>query len=71
MKRAMLLTVLDKHGAEWCFEVREDPAHLSVWRAVGFDVVIIDARIPAWAVSAGLARPWAAVYAAWQWLRLL
>lgn len=69
MKRLLLLTVRDKHGAEWCFEVREDPAHLAEWHRAGLDVVVIEARIPALVADLGLASIWAAGQGAWKWLR--
>lgn len=70
MKRPMLLTVRDQRGNEWCFTLRADPAHLSEWRAAGLDVCVLGATVPEWVASVGLGRPWAAVQAAWQWLRL-
>lgn len=70
MKRPLLLTVRDKSGAEWGFTVRADPTHLAEWRAAGLDVYELAATVPAWAAAIGLARPWAAVQAAWQWLRV-
>lgn len=70
MKRPMLLNVRDRSGREWGFTVRADPAHLPEWREAGLEVYELAATIPAWVVSLGLARPWAAVQAAWQWLRV-
>jgi hypothetical protein len=70
VKRPMLLNVRDKSGAEWGFTVRADPAHLPEWRAAGLEVYEIAASVPGWVAAAGMARPWAAVQAAWQWLRV-
>ncbi len=70
MKRQMLLSVRDKSGAEWGFEVRADPAHLPEWRAAGLEVYELAASVPAWAASLGLGRLWAAIQGAWQWLRV-
>ena len=69
MKRPILLSVRDKNGHEWGFDVRADPAHLAEWRAAGLEVYELSATIPAYVVAIGLARPWAAVQASWQWLR--
>lgn len=66
----MLLNVRDKNGGKWCFEVRADPAHLPEWRDAGLEVCELAASVPAWATAIGLARPWAAAQAAWQWLRV-
>jgi len=62
--------VRDKTGAEWCFEVRADFAHIQEWREAGLDVCELAATIPAWVAAAGMSRPWAEVQAAWQWLRV-
>lgn len=70
MKKPALLTVRDKDGREWCFEVRADPAHIPEWRTAGLDVCELSATVPAWAAVAGMSRPWAAVQTAWQWLRV-
>lgn len=70
MKRPMLLNVRDGNGHEWGFTVRADPAHLPEWRAAGLEVYELAATVPAWVAAIGLARPWAAVQAAWQWLRV-
>lgn len=66
----MLLNVRDGNGHEWGFTVRADPAHLPEWRAAGLEVYELAATVPAWVAAIGLARPWAAVQAAWQWLRV-
>ena len=70
MNRPMLLIVRDQNGHEWCFTVRADPTHLHEWRAAGLDVCELAATIPAWVAASGMSRPWVAVQAAWQWLRV-
>lgn len=70
MKRRMLLNVRDKNGQEWGFEVQADTQYLAHWQAAGLEVYELGASIPGWVASLGLARPWAALQSAWQWLRV-
>lgn len=69
MKRNLVLTVLDKRGGEWVFPFRGDPSHIPDWREAGLVVEQSHATIPRWVAAAGLAQPWAALQASWQWLR--
>lgn len=69
MKRPMLISIRGK-SHEWSFPLVGDAADLAEWRADGLEVIELDAAIPEWAAACGLARPIAAMQAAWQWLRV-
>jgi hypothetical protein len=70
MRRQMLLMINDRRGYEWGFTFYGDPQWLESWRDAGFNVVEVVATIPELVVALGLARPWTAMQALWQWLRV-
>lgn len=69
MKRWIHLSVKDRWGDSWGFNFKGDPKWIPMWRDAGFEVYLIEATVPAWAASLGLAKPWAAAQQAWQWAR--
>lgn len=66
----MLILIGGKSGHVYGFAFRGDPASLQLWRGEGFTVHEVEAAIPVWVVRCRLVRPWAAMQAAWQWLRV-
>ena len=68
MKKPLQIVVRGKTES-FAFTFLGDPKYLGEWRAQGLDIDEVVNNIPAWAVRAGLTRPWIAVQDAWKWLR--
>jgi hypothetical protein len=68
MKQRMMLFVRGKHH-DWGFEFDGHTELLDEWREDGLDIVVLEATIPLWVASPGLAQPYAAVQRLWRWLR--
>lgn len=71
MNRTLAVEVRSPSGKLFSFNFRGDPKHMARWQAEGLVVHEVVGSIPVWAQQLGLTRPWFAVQAAWNWLRLV
>lgn len=58
MKKLHTLTVIDRQGIEFCFQVNVDPKYVPEWQARGIEIYPLHNVIPEWVVNIGMTKPW-------------
>ena len=61
MKRNYNLIIRGKEH-EWTVSVMADPEHVKDWQADGLQLEEVQYSVPAWAVEAGLLKPYIFIY---------
>ena len=70
MKKHYTVFVTAPDKSIWCLRVKADPSWVVEWREAGLEVHEEGYRIPAWAVRAGLLRPYMFFVDAWKLIKL-